>query len=400
MEPAPTLEDLLALAPAARKWVADTNPPAATLALALELGATFLRATEARPPVVIPAMPAMPAPPAPPASKGTQGEGDVYAVIARGRAVRDVTRRAHCGDLWCDTRAGPVLVEVKQYASTVPASEVEKFHRDLGDRDAAAGVFVSLTSPIAGYREAIRVDLEPRVRPGTFMPVVFVSPARGGGRVADEVVAAAVDLAACLAEVYPRGVRGVHGVDALLTYAIATGQVADSVSTIRGDLAAALRRFVADADTLGERLRCIGREARLIATTELSEVEEIKEVTSSEADRFAGELAKRYDDRADRGLLARVVRAAEGASFLGGVIGEEGRWRLLKARAVHLYSGCSLEFAKRGLSVSLPVARVTPEAIATALKLHGKKVRVADGDLAIALDEQTADMIVGLVDLL
>lgn len=123
-----------------RAWLAGAGP--ADFALALSLGARCLRA--------IPELSRQPAdalwPPArSSAERGAAGESEIYELLRRahGSRVRDVSRRAHSGDLICDSRAGPVLVEVKHYTNTVPSAEVDKFLRDLRERDAAAGVILS-----------------------------------------------------------------------------------------------------------------------------------------------------------------------------------------------------------------------------------------------------------------
>lgn len=379
-----------ALDPAA--W-ARTAPPEA-LALAIDLGVRCLQAV-GHPDLRLAGRGAQSS-----AERGARGEEEVYELLARSRRVRDVSRRAHSGDLLCDSAAGPVYVEVKHYTCGVPAAEVEKFLRDLRERDAAAGVLLSLTSPIVGQRGAIAVVLEPRVSAGTLVPVVYAAPVRGAadGRLSHDVALAAVDMAVCLAEVYPRGIRGLHGRDSALAYSVAADQLADGAAAVRTDLARLAGDLAGGAAALGERLVLLAREARELARGQRAEAEEVREAAPDGAEAFVAQLSARYPVRAPAPILARVVRAVEETSLLAGALGEGNRWRLLKSRVAHVHSGCALNFLKGATEVRVPFARLPAERIAAVVKAHPKKVRLADEEIALELDDTTVADALALVD--
>ncbi len=74
--------------------------------------------------------------------------------------VVNTAKVSKCGDmsLWIEHRK--VIIEVKNYTNPVPTLGVEKFQRDLATSGAAAGVFVSLRSPITGITDSFTIRCE------------------------------------------------------------------------------------------------------------------------------------------------------------------------------------------------------------------------------------------------
>src|SRR4051812_43764572 len=85
----PSLAEILAQAPMARLWAETSGALVGDYALALDLGARFLRS--------VPGLPRPGSGRGSSAEKGTRGEDAVYELLARHRRVRDVSRRAHSG---------------------------------------------------------------------------------------------------------------------------------------------------------------------------------------------------------------------------------------------------------------------------------------------------------------
>jgi hypothetical protein len=367
-----------------RAWLPSCGP--AEFALALSLGARCLRA--------IPELGAHAAPAAS-AARGAAGESEIYELLhrAHGSRLRDVSRRAHSGDLVCYSRAGPVLIEVKHYSNTVPGAEVDKFLRDLQTRDAAAGVILSLTSPLIGQRAPLSVALEARVETGTLVPVVYAAAGRDGGRLHPDIALAAVEIAICLAEVYPRGVRGLHGRDTSLAYAAAAGQLADGAASVRTELAQLAASVAGSISGLGERAALLGRSARDLARGIRAEAEEVRETAGDAGcEALAVDLRSRYSVRAAHETLVRAILNIEAsAGVLAGAVGEENRWRLLKDRATHVHSGCGFAFLKGATEVRIPAARLPAETVAQLLKTHAKKVKLANAEVSLELDDSTLE---------
>lgn len=393
-----TLDEILAVAPEATAWLATVTDADRTrlTSLALDLGARFLSQ--------IPMLPCYAAvtaqhasAPASSAEKGAVGEELVYNMLSRSRRVRDVSRRAHSGDMVIDSAAGPVYIEVKNYATTVPSAEVEKFLRDLLHRDAAAGVMLSLTSPIVGQRESIRVALEPRVSAGTLVPVVYASVARGGSdatRLSPDVALAVVDMAVCLAETYPKGIRGLQGRSTALSYAIAAEQLAEGAASIRTELARVALDTSGAIAGLSERLIQLGREARELAKGQRSEIEDVRETTSDAIGTFVAELREKYNIIPSNAVMISVVRAIE--SSFGGSI-SANKWRLLKTKANHESSGCSIAFLKGATWIKVPVQSFPMGRFAELVKKYSAKISLSDGEVSIEIDDVTSVDIPALV---
>jgi hypothetical protein len=367
-------------------WVAGAD--AATVALALDLGARFVLVAGER----------LGAAPVGSAEKGARGEAEVYELVRRGHGpVRDVSHRAHGADFVCDTRAGPVLVEVKHYASSVPSSEVEKFLRDLREKDAAAGVFLSLTSPIVGRKMALEVVLEPRVATGTLVPVVYAAAVRDG-RLAPEVVLAAVSVATYLAEVYPRGTAGLRGRDTMLAYAVAADQIAEGVASCRGDLEVLAQSLGADCAALAARLQALGRESRVLARAQRSEVEDFRDVDAGAPGEFLAALRLRYPVAAADRELGRVVDALSRRDDRPRVAKTAaGEWRQLKTQMTHVPTGVVFSFTQSATVVAVPLAAVPAADVAGVIGRHPKKVRLSAGEFGVQLDEGTLPDLLGLV---
>jgi len=355
----------------------STKQPRRVLALALDLGFRFLQTADGYipPPAVVAS-----------ADKGAAAEGEVYEQLSRAHRLRDMTRRPHCADFVCDSAAGPVLIEVKHYAGTVPGAEIDKFVRDLGERDAAAGLFVSMTSPIVGLRSrrAVSITFESRVATGALTPVVYAAPTRAGERLSADIAVAALDMAIGLAEAYPRGVRGLHGRDSMLAYAAAASQIAEGASSVRGDITGAAAALSGAISAITDRLAHLGRSARELASSQLSEVERTIVVDVSGSATIAEMRAHYPTIVAPITLLSSVVAAVEKWEASA-----TGKWRLLKTKAAHEPTACEITFLKGRTELRVPLTSVPPSVWTNLVTTLGKKVSIADGFLGLDLEVST-----------
>jgi len=93
--------------------------------------------------------------------KGQVGEDHVYNSLKTHFKIQSTGKIAKSGDFQIITDFGKIMVEVKNYNSTVGQKEVDKFHRDLSqNNDVKAGLFISLYSPIVGIKESIQFEEE------------------------------------------------------------------------------------------------------------------------------------------------------------------------------------------------------------------------------------------------
>lgn len=85
-----------------------------------------------------------------PAELGQVGESFVEDILKKEYTIINTTKTGYKGDLIIKYKSLRILVEVKNYSSAVPISEITKFNRDLSSQ-IHAGVFISLGSTITGH---------------------------------------------------------------------------------------------------------------------------------------------------------------------------------------------------------------------------------------------------------
>lgn len=105
--------------------------------------------------------------------KGKLGEEYVYEILSKEYKMKDTSKSAHAGDLQLKTEHGHILVEVKNYANTIPKHQVDKFLNDLKHNNRIkAGLFISLYAKIVGIPQKIYFE-EHLVR-GRKIPILYV----------------------------------------------------------------------------------------------------------------------------------------------------------------------------------------------------------------------------------
>ncbi len=116
------------------------------------------------------------------ATKGIQGEAEFAAMCrdlpAQYKLVNN-TKSAKSGDFtleWTSPETHRVysyLVEVKNYKTTVPSKEIEKFWRDIECKSSTSGaIFVSLNSKIVGRKSTFQY--EEKFINGALMPIAYI----------------------------------------------------------------------------------------------------------------------------------------------------------------------------------------------------------------------------------
>jgi len=116
--------------------------------------------------------------------KGAKGENFVYDMVGGKYSVEKY--KEHAGDFILrekihtdDFSDVSVMIEVKNYKSTVPTKEVKKFYGDLEDNNAiGAGLFLSLSSPIVKTTGSLEFRLvsvgDTMANPGRSVPCIFL----------------------------------------------------------------------------------------------------------------------------------------------------------------------------------------------------------------------------------
>ena len=130
--------------------------------------------------------------------RGRLAVDEVLDVAARALQlhVLDTSNEAHAADgqipRCVQGVCGRIGLEVKDYGAPVPSGEVAKFEQDLNRNGFAAGVFVSLRSPISGVSRGVVLQRRVVERGPTWL--VFVSPVASVRDLVQAGLAAAVQL--------------------------------------------------------------------------------------------------------------------------------------------------------------------------------------------------------------
>jgi hypothetical protein len=111
-------------------------------------------------------------------SLGKRGEDYVYELLKNKYNIIDCRQNSHCGDFQlipCSIGkiVEPILIECKNYSSSIPSREIDKFYNDLISQGAPGGIFVSLNSPITGISACI--DIQYKTLNMKLIPIIFIS---------------------------------------------------------------------------------------------------------------------------------------------------------------------------------------------------------------------------------
>lgn len=105
--------------------------------------------------------------------KGQQGEQYVYDILDPIFKLKDTSKIPKSGDFQVETEQGWIMVEVKNYSSTVGKAELIKFYRDLDrNNNVVGGLFISLYSPIVGCE---KIQLNNELIFGRNVPIIYMS---------------------------------------------------------------------------------------------------------------------------------------------------------------------------------------------------------------------------------
>lgn len=94
--------------------------------------------------------------------------------------LENMAKTGHSGDFhlsWHSTKTNKIykiLIDIKQYSSTVPTKEIVKFYSDLNVNNISGGLFLSLTSKICGISKVIDLKNSQKDN-GQIVPCIFAN---------------------------------------------------------------------------------------------------------------------------------------------------------------------------------------------------------------------------------
>lgn len=101
---------------------------------------------------------------------GRIGEEEIQHILEQ--KYKTVRPGAHAGDFILQIDFQNILVEVKNYASTIPTVEVDKFIDDIRLHNMCGGLLISLRSGIARHKS---FDIEQSMYDGRMCPIVYLA---------------------------------------------------------------------------------------------------------------------------------------------------------------------------------------------------------------------------------
>jgi hypothetical protein len=165
------------------------------------------------------------------ANLGKQGESDFEDIVDKflpsDYKLQNVAKTGKCGDFiltWCSHKTNQIyklLIELKNYKTTVPSKEVEKFYRDLQLNQVDGGLLISLNSKIIGVSKMI--EFKEALIENKKMPILFVNSKT------PELIAEVIKLAFHTIEVKCQYINEVINYDSLVLH---INSLCDSIQTI------------------------------------------------------------------------------------------------------------------------------------------------------------------------
>ena len=331
-----------------------------------------------------------------PALKGARGEAWVFRVLEDKTpyTIRDVSHQTRFTDIMVDTPHGRIFIESKDYASTVPSREVLKFKQDLGSRGADAGVFISLSSGIAGFQKTLTTIFEVLPAEGRVIPVIYITSRN------EDVITAAVDLAVYHVKTHSGTIEAttLHPQDSLKTYVAGQENLADLYEDIRADIRTLA---LATSNNFGGILEKFGPalcDHRRLIRLQRAAVEDVEDITIKDASASWDLFVTRYTPSEDVIPIIKKILKNLCGDRLGDIRGE-AHWHLLKTKARHVSSRSTFSFLKSRTDFCKPLAVISGTRIVDLLTRHPKKVRITDEVLSLELNDDTASDAIELADI-
>lgn len=319
-------------------------------------------------------------------ARGRAGESEIYAIVSSvWPGAEDVTAKPHSGDILYKCADGRVIVEVKNYLTAVPPHQVDKFMNDLTVRGAAAGLFVSIRSPITGVSGPIVIQYE-RIG-GRYVPVIYLtSPSPDDVRVACTMV---VQLVGAIG--YANAL--IREREALYASIAECADAADGLSEVRGKFAATIGSVSAQLSEVACDLSVCERAVRrsLAAASTATGVE----LPAADISAFVSANSRYAAYPCDlRTAIAAVTKAVEmrAPNIKKGWVAKG-----CASTYIHAFTGATLKLLVRSANITVARAGVPTELTLRLLDEFPKHTAVYGDAITVSIDASTRDAIIAIV---
>jgi hypothetical protein len=313
---------------------------------------------------------------------GQMGEEAVIDVLReRFVNVERTGHIAHSGDIKLVCDHGKLIVEVKSYSNYVPRPQVQKFRRDLRDTGASAGLFISLRSSIAGFRDKFSIVHEYTDK---YIPVIYISYPS-----ADMIKTSLVILVQLLGALeYINTLKS--SAMSLIQQMGHLEETADNLANVRrktleisGEMNNALSNLVSDVAASESRMRDVLSKVST-RDEDYSGVAIITELKSH--NRFIW-----YEQNIQDGLLKFIFAINQKIPKP-----VEPQWHCVSGRYICKFSGHSVRLMAGAPEVTIPRTGIPRDRVINMLECLGGDITIST-DITMKLTKKTLDHIIGCV---
>lgn len=318
---------------------------------------------------------------------GRIGETSVLASVRRvWPTARDVSTRAHSGDIMIVTADGRICVEVKNYRMTVPAAQVDKFRADMDTLGAAAGLFVSVASPIAGI-EATPLQIVWESRAGRFIPHAYMTMPSSA-----EIVNACSILQQLIGAIAYANALIREREDAYRALADVADAV-DGLAIVRSSFAGVIGGITSKLASVAGDLRCAEMDIRMKTQIACSALDIVTAADDSGEQIFADPKFIAYGDatkNAIRGIVAHIAARTPAAAGTA-------TWTVRGGAYLHKFSGVVLKLLMRDAKICIGCSEMAGDSIIAMLRDFPRDAAARDGALMIDIGPETIARVLALI---
>lgn len=320
-----------------------------------------------------------------PVTRGQIGESHVEDILRkRFGAVTNVAHVSKSGDLTLQVDCYKVTVEVKNYSGAVGHAQLDKFHRDLSVTGAAAGLFISLKSPISGIGPNFVMrftTIGSRVVPCAYL----VS--------SDEaVIVTAVNMVAQLLSSCDYLNSELHSKDKLLA----------AVEELTGQLGLLSRARVTHQADIGDIMTRLAKTSADIAGAEVTMRRIINGINSDLFQKVItmGGVEHELENlpsfakysQMTQSMIMDMMSAQGGSGKLSDVT-----WKTTAKKCVNCATGIGFNFLAQGPSLFMPRSQMSVDTMMGALNAFKGRVTITDELFSIDLDAITCEWVKNII---
>ena len=321
-----------------------------------------------------------------PAVTGRIGEAEVEAALrSEFGALKYVAHTSHSGDFIIMLGGVKIVIEVKNYSTPVGGQNTAKFWRDIESTSAAAGVFISLNTPIAHVTNDFTIKYETIGE--SVVPCCYVVSREPPIMISAVKMAASLSLALSRiranqstlednVKILESGLQSLAGVK---------GRMRDNVAEIIGGF----NKISSDLGATEATLKGAVNKIKIDMQYDIADDQSAAMDMLDKQGVFGGRLLQ------TREFVRKFIAAIDGR--YNDPLRWPRQWYITKGRCRHC-TGLEIKFMASGVWAIVSRDTLDREAMFSLLDNFGKKIKIGAKGLSVKLDTDTIDWCVRLVE--